>query len=365
MRPHFEQDLKEYNAVAKTERRISRKFDQELLAEDLLNLEKDIAENEQTSLGTQALVMKLQRQKQEILAELHADLRGIDDQSYTPESSLEDNPQAWNVRETKNGDFVAQQGERTFPVTLGDLVADQEWGVDYTLDRKSMPRQVQKRFALEKARKQVQDALDEQILLVSQDSGRVNAYAQEGYKDIAKDREGGHDRRIGVIAEKMVRTFLEKLSYDVPDLEFTIARADLHQDVEEKIDFLVHRKRKWRGVRVATKGKDDEGIQFTTDERNETAEKKRAALERVKPWALQREHLDDIVLVQISPDDFRSAYNAWQEAGSPPGGPDSFWDTATKEKIFRHLLQDMFTPEELDAQWQSAVQSIPEHRAAA
>ncbi len=365
MRPHFEQDLEDYNQIAKTERRISRKFDQELLAEDLLNLEQDIAENEQTSLGTQALVMKLQRQKQEILAELHAGFRHIDAEEFSPEATAERNPKAWDVRQVSGGAFVAQRGERVMPVSLGDVVVDHEWGVDYKLDKQSMPRDVQKRVALEQARTRIQDVLDEQILLVSQDSGRVNSYAQEGYKHIAKDRAGHHEQRLGIIAEKMVRTYLAKLSFNVPELEFTVARADLHQDVEEKIDFFVHRKRKWRGVNVESHGKADEGIQFTTDERNETAEKKRADLERVKPWALQREHLDDIVLVQIPPDDFRSAYSAWQEAGTPPGGPDSYWDAGTKEKIFRHLLQDMFTPEELDAQWRSAVQAMPEHRTAA
>ena len=47
----------------------------------------------------------------------------------------------------------------------------------------------------------------------------------------------------GIIAEKMVKNFLKKLSMDT-DADFEIIDADVYQDVEQKVDFIIHRKNK-------------------------------------------------------------------------------------------------------------------------
>jgi hypothetical protein len=243
-------------------------------------------------------------------------------------------------------------------------MVDGNWNVNYKLNHESVPRTVQKRFVVEQARRKLQDLLDLQISTTESTSNRFDYKMRSAYEGLRQSHLEGREG-IGQIAERMVRTYLEKLTYNSPDLDFSIERSDAHQDVEEKIDFLIHRKIRNRGVRVEVpNGKHDEGIQFTVNDRPEIQEHKRQQINRVREEVKKQEHIDDIVLVTMPSHEFADAYRAWVQHKTP-GGPEQMWDGQTKEHIFRGVLQGFLSPEELDDHWRYIQSTEANKRAAA
>lgn len=359
MRRGFESGLQEYNKLAKAEAAVRRSFDREIIEEDIDTLTRELSGEQQTNIASQKEVYALQKEKQRIMQLLHAELKEIDN----PETQAEQGPGEWQVR-VEDENYIAEKDGESIPITRGDLIVDGDWDVDYKVDHESVPRVVQKRFVVEKARRELQDLLDLQISTTESTSNRLDSKMRGAYSryrwDKLEDREG-----IGQIAERMVRTYLEKLTYNYPDLDFSIERADAYRDVEEKIDFLIHRKVRNRGVRVdVPKGKHDEGIQFTVNDKPEVQEYKRYQLDRVRESVKRQEHIDDIVLVTLPSHEFADAYTAWVQHKTP-GGPEQMWDGQTKERIFRGVLQGFLSPEELNDHWSYIKSTEVGRRAAA
>ncbi len=350
MREGFEQDLQQYSKLATAEQRSTGRLSHEIIAEEVEQLTREMSAEHLSTIQAEQDVYEIQKSKQRIMERLQQELHALDAGKGAPEAE----PTAWHVAEHADGRFIAERDGQALEVTTGDIMTDGEWGVTYALDR-GIDRRVQKRYFVERAKQQLSDLLNEQVAVTEATSYKNDPKKRMAYENIAADHERSVEH-LGIVAEKMVRTFLEKLTYDYPELDFRVERADTFQDVEEKIDFLIHRKSHTRAVDVDVPEKHAEGVQFTINPKAEVAQHKREQIARVLGEARRREHIDDIVLVSLPTQDFAEAYATWKQ-WQQPGGPEKNWERDVREKVFRNVLQDLFSPAELEAQWQKIAAS--------
>lgn len=337
MREGFENTLHEYNDLARDLAVDGLTLDAETFTEDdIAELIEEKARQAGTSVTAQEKIAVIQQKKAAIMDRLHERFRAIDD----PSSASESSPDALPVDVTEEGTLLATlpNGSES-PVSLGELLTDHEWGISYKLDR-AVPRDVQKQYATQCAKGELRELLDEQIRLEEEGrtSRRRNGYASGNFFTMLKDREV--EQKAGLIAEKLVRTYLKKLAID-HNLPYTIIEADLYQDTIEKIDFIVRHLDRGRGVGVDATSLDT-GVQFTLRTDAQTRIEKERAVESVRDrWT----DVDDVLVVQASLGDVTHAYQSWKQ-NKRPGGPTRAWHKRTRHLIVTKVLQDMLPEEE-------------------
>lgn len=254
----------------------------------------------------------------------------------------------------ENGRFVVR-GEGRGPdvaVTKGELMTDMDWGLYYHLDPATVDRNVRKRYLIEDAKQELARLLDAQITTDEVASG----YTSDGLRAAYTARAESSGLETGFLAERMTKGFLRKLSYDIDGADFEVLEADAFQDVNSKMDFIIHRKKHQRGVEVQKA--EWVGVQFTTNTSKETVAHKEHQLERVRQRLDPQEGIKDVVLVQIPAHEVRQSYNAWQK-DPQPGGPEKLWSQRTQETVFRGVMKDILAPAEINEQWAGAKQVTP------
>lgn len=338
MREQFAESLHEYHDLAQAKEHALRPFDAQAIDEELERVEVYYAHREDVPPEAEREVFQFQVQKQQVMRLLHEAFQRLD-----AGETIEAAPGAWDVRQQGEGKFIAIGGGRQVEVSLGQLLTDAEWGMAYNLNDATVDRGVKKRYLVEQAKQALQDFLDQQIISVERKRGTTHLNLHRAYEHVAEDRES-HQMQMGIIAERMVRTYLEQLSWDYPELGFRVERADVQQDVENKIDFIIHRRSHARGVNVeAVDGPRDAGIQFTTRQDAEGLEHKQEQLNRAKKYTRD---VDDLVLVSLPMEKFAGAYTAWRSKQTP-GGPERYWSQQTKDEIFENVMKGFLTPEEV------------------
>ncbi len=335
MRQKFRETLETYGHIAKGE--MAEKDDPRL--KDVKDWNLDFAAGEQrTTKRTQQEIFALQRRKQKIMAKLKEAIRNLDNPDYKP-------------KPTENQRFVVKLDGQYFwqtekgklrKITFGDLMTDADWGINYFLDPITVPKLDRKKFLIESAKQELQDLLDRQIVLAEVDREGLPSGIKKAYENWLISKESKAENW-GLIAEKMVKNFLQKLTYDF-DVDFMIEEADIFQDITQKVDFIIRRKFRRRGVNVQI-GAENLGVQFTIDSR--AVERKQHQIEKSKKYQRDEKVFTDIVLVTLPLKSMKKVYNLWKENSMPPGGPDKIWSMETKEEIFRAILKDIFTPEEI------------------
>ncbi|MBI5654769.1 hypothetical protein HZC53_03915 [Candidatus Uhrbacteria bacterium] len=347
MEPGFKQALKEVRRQAIRKPGAEDATESYLRFYDELGLEW-IAERRGLKPENVRQILALQKEKQRIIEWLESRLKGIDakEQEFEP-----------GARRIKfNGQYyVWEKSDGTSePVSLGALLTDGIWDVEYVLDSETVPRSVRKKYFIEKAKRLLRRELDRQIAIDKQQSDMTNPRFKGGYNGLIKDREGMSQQ--GHLAERMVYSFLRKLSLD-GQLPFEIETSNVYEDIELSSDFLIRVKLRRRGV--AVEGSEDDkmiGIQFTIASRRARKLKK---LQEAKIRALQSgSRIEDIVLVKVPLKRLADIFAAWSE-NKPPGGPDALWDAATKKKILKGLLKGMFTGEEIDGMCEQVTPQNP------
>ncbi len=175
--------------------------------------------------------------------------------------------------------------------------------------------------------------------------------------NVEVQREIGADKRSnGIISETIVKNFLRQITLD-KDLPFEVKQADVFQDVEQKMDFIIHKREEALGVRVEENAEaTDVAIQFTIN--SEARTKKERQIERVEK-VLKRIHeeITDIALVIFPLAMANKLKSDWERAGKIAGGPGKFLSPEVEQKLFFELLKDIFTPDQIDKYWEE-VQSI-------
>ena len=126
------------------------------------------------------------------------------------------------------------------------------------------------------------------------------------------------------------------------------------QDVEQKMDFIVHKKEEVQGVRVETEeGASDVAIQFTVNEA--AIDKKKRQIKRAeKVLKMNHEEITDIALVVFPLTMVNQLKKDWERAGQPAGGPGKFLTLEVKKKLFFELLKDIFAEGEIEEYWERA-----------
>ena len=355
MRPGFERALRQYGDVIKDVRK-TEKGDQVSSDVDLQKLETvaDYFVSKRSSeldmeRGTQSRIFDLQKEKQIIMEQLKARLRDIDD-PHAPEVESSKDALVAHYDVQKNNYTVTDFQGRVHEVTLGEMVADVPWGLSYLL-RKDAPRVHQKQYAVAQAKEALMSHLDRQICLEERERKDHAPNIHKGaYAPFVQKLEGASFPEhvlVGWWAEEMVCGFLTRLVTDgMVDVE--VHKADVYEDINHKIDFSIRRQRHIRGVdtQVIQKGV---GIQFTLLRDREKLQKKQRQVEEAR-GNLEQMDLDDLVLVHISiGSKIIQSVRQWKEAGEPPGGPMRFWSVETRRAILRGVLQNLFSPEELQS----------------
>ncbi len=291
-------------------------------------------------------IFAIQQEKQKIMDELKTKLHELDN----PEAKAERRTGAKLI--TAIGDsysFGGAGGER-IALTEAELLTDGEWGTKYDLDHKTVPRNIRKEYLIEEAKRKLLELADKQILKQMISSRDVDEFRKSAYSGLKRERASGVEQP-GHIAEKMVRLFLRKLALQ-HDLDFDIQTADVSEDVERKVDFIIVRKSRARGVGVeANETVDRLGVQFTVNSNPEVLEKKRQQIKKAKSRLRPEDTIEDLVLVQMNVSDVTTLLKKWKDAGRPPGGPDKLLPESIKEQIFKKVLAGFYSPDELEATW--------------
>jgi hypothetical protein len=246
-------------------------------------------------------------------------------------------------------------------VTLGDILTDGEWEINYTLER-GVSSDIKKQYVAAEAMRYLERLLDKQIgqekiskeipETASKDKKLHMEHIKAAYTaalHLEKD-----NLPTGIIAEKMLETYFKKFEIDNHS-PFTFQKSDIRRDVEEKIDFVLHKEAGALGVEAQepTERK-DVGVQFTTNSDRQTQKDKMRQIKTSKR-NFGLEDIDDIVLVTLPLTETRDLYKQWLEEGKLPGGPAKLWKKETEEDVFRKILGNIFEREQLDIMWNNRV----------
>jgi len=309
------------------------------LITDSLGLD-DVAEARGLRKESVGQILSLQKEKQRIMQWLRSRLKSIDSKE------AEYDPAARRIIADGGGGYFWEKSDGTRePVSLGALLTDGIWDINYSLDPESVPRIVRKKFFIAKARRLLQRELDKQIAIDQSHSETSNPRNRQGYKGLVMNRENLETQ--GHLAERMVFSYLNKLSID-EDVPFSIEAANVYEDIELKIDFILKVKARKRGVAVEGAEEEEErtiGIQFTiASRRARKLGKLLAAMEKAKETGSK---VEDIVLVKVPLKKLNDLFARWA-VNKPPGGPDRMWDVEIKQKIIRGVLKGMLSREEIE-----------------
>jgi hypothetical protein len=350
MRRNFEERLTQFGEVAKQKQQAESPDEAKGFDTYLTSTFKRLAERRGSTPEAQRMIFEYQEQKQQIMAELRQRLAAIG----TPEEHI--NKQKETRRITFQHGRLNWRGPKgNQAVDEGSLFTDAAWGIDYQLDPKTVPKHLRKKYLVERAKYKLRELLDWQILTDELSSSYTDNGKQYAYEQLAITKDSDQERP-GHIAEKMVRTFLEKLAIN-HELDFEVLPADVYQDVQHKIDFIIKRKSRVRGVGIEESDEHSKvGIQFTINSTTQTLLHKQEQIRRALHGAKQEEAVEDILLVRIPLNDVRTKYLEWQKAGSPPGGPEALWDSKTQEQIFKGVMHQFLAPHEVDAWWLACAQ---------
>ena len=261
----------------------------------------------------------LQSQKQELMAQLHVDLRNLD-KGERVERFQEMERRVIHFDKNKNKYFILVYSGPRY-LGIGDILSDYAWGIEYAPDEKMPPqvlRQLAKRIIINETRRKI-EGLDN--------------------KNFPK-QIGSLDRgSFGFIAEAMARELLSRLSFE-ENSGFVVLRANSLEDNIYKYDFKLRFLQRLRGVAVEENKESLQrnlktikklGIQFTLQSHH--LGKKKSLIGVAKKNYGEDMPVDDIVFVQVPGRQFRKAFGKWLVGGKPSGGPEQFLSQELKDDL--------------------------------
>lgn len=310
-------------------------------------------EDHDTPREIQEKIYDTQVKKQQIMQRLHETWARIDRNEII----------YWSER-PKRTYYVWQDGPHLWArmpnganqtITLGSLLTDGMWGTAYVLDS-SVTKHIRKQYVTAEARREITELLNVQIAT----NERSRRSVESGPKGMYTAYLQGNLMQPGHVAEHFSRAYLKKLIID-HDLPFEVVDGDIHQDAEQKIDFLMIKPAHERDVIVKEVDNGSVeliGIQLATGKRPKKTREIGEAKDRVR----ESDGIHDILLIKIGRGEMLKGIHAWKEHGCPPGGPDAFVPPHVRETIFRRLLHRFFLPttiEHLCKKIQKGESSIP------
>jgi hypothetical protein len=290
-----------------------------------------------------------QLDKQLVMERLHRQLQEIDGKEPTADEDEWDealpNPEHQIPVRQERGAYITSQGDM---LTLGDLYTAGEWNIHYALDS-SVDRSIRKRYAVEEARRELQDLTDWQIYFDHLHGDESTLGATKAMYEVVNNSPERQEQP-GIVAEKIVLTFLQKVCIDF-NLDVETLKADVQQDVLDKIDFILHRKEHGRAFAHPEQSDKldakDIGIQFTI-------------ISNPQAWAKNTSKINDVVLTSISPEGTRAIMHAYHEwtSGNRAITPENLLPLPIQKRIFIDVLKNMpdLSEADLTVIWENSIQ---------
>lgn len=240
-------------------------------------------------------------------------------------------------------------------VTVGEIISARHFSPNFSLPKelekdgpgpgKALRRKYFSSIERDIYQKKLNKELAQKLSIKNE---KLDLFKSKAYAEIAK-REDGGSKQEGVIAEKMIMSFIEMTSIDRPDLGMEIRPSNAYQDVEEKIDFIIttKQKRKNVGIQEVTEKVFDEksfGIQFTIN--TPKGDFKKEQIQKAKDRGLD---VDDLLYIEIDRKMVHTALINWQKKGRPIRGP---WDSLpenTKRKAIENIFKNILTEKQINS----------------
>lgn len=242
--------------------------------------------------------------------------------------------------------YVTDGGGNKKELGLGDILADYAWGLGYDVDA-SVPekirRLVRRRIAVNEARRDIENIFDKELGAVYGIPSGVGSMGEKELEEVyfIKDKSGHIE---GLLAEKIAREFLTRLSINNSRLDFVVERANAVEDTQLKYDFKIRRRLGLRGVALEdinlsrdkwVEEKRRVGLQWTLGhgkgKKKQIEEAIRTAESLTNPFIKRK--VDDIVLVKIPFKGFIDCFDKWIQSGKQAGGPEQHLTHDIKEAI--------------------------------
>ncbi|MFM7088712.1 MAG: hypothetical protein ACKOW9_04240 [Candidatus Paceibacterota bacterium] len=155
-----------------------------------------------------------------------------------------------------------------------------------------------------------------------------NEWGNAFYLDHAsKETKGQNPRELkqtGVIAEKMIQSLLVRIATDRPNLGLEVISANVHQDVELKMDFIVRiQNKEEKGVKTMT----IKNVQFTISSDPAKLQIKNEQMNKFK----------DIVLIQMPELSVNEFYRKWVGQQGVTAGPDIYLNREIEELVITQI----------------------------
>ncbi len=215
-------------------------------------------------------------------------------------------------------------------ITIGQVVAGMEWGSDFYLSFDSF-KDVGKsalydKFISKYIEKETMSILNKYI--VSNETKINNPERARAYNGVLKNREVGiANMSYGVKAERLVEAYLNRISLDIPGLNFELIRTNAYEDVSLTIDFIVKIHQGEKGVKVESSDKVKK-IQFTITNSPIDLATKRDRAEKF-----------GVTLVQMPEMEIGETFKTWnRNKHDKTKWPDSYLSEETQKEIRRKIL---------------------------
>lgn len=347
MKKSFERGLKQYRDIAEDE--LSGDLSGEELEAVLGWHKKKAVERDETGEEKESEIYEIQKKKQELMAELHGQLRCLDDEGC----ELEREPDSRFVTYDEENDmYTATREDGTQEhVTYGELLTDGEWGIHYHFDGNTIPRGVIKKYLVEAAKRHLRHYLDSQITASELGTKGLLKKERIAYSTLGEISSGRKEMAGGHIAEILVKNVLKKLAYDY-GVGMEVIDADIYEDVHRKIDFIIKRHIKKRGVGIEVSEVEEIGVQFTLQAEAARGRSKRRSFDKAMKEVKEEDDLNvkDIILVAYPMSDVKLLWELWKKEHTS-GGPDSLLEVEEVGELFAKLLEGMDDINELEKEW--------------
>lgn len=247
-------------------------------------------------------------------------------------------------KQTQDFDFPTEKGF-TQKVSKGDLLTDISWGLYYELGA-DVPKEFKEQYIKSVYDQQIRELFDKQLIIQRTELERneIDEWLYDTYKKVESVIEKGGEESAGLLFEKMIKNILSKVAIDLKKYGLKIEQANVIEDVEEKIDFIIkHKKNRGVGVENVEQALGEEetlGIQFTLKSaKTEDFAKKQRQVAR----ALKKLHeVDDLVLISVpvEHDVIFGNYKKWQKHDKLPGGPENCFEATVIVNFIKEILKN-------------------------
>lgn len=234
-------------------------------------------------------------------------------------------------------------------VSTGEILASRRFGNEFSLDKSILETGEGKRLVKFLREKKIEDLISEKYSKemsknLSEEFKKKDLLKSKAYEEIEK-RSGENKEQFGIKAEQIFIGLLESLSFDRGDLGFSVYEANPWQDVENKVDFILERKNKKRGIGVE-ENKNEAlktiGIQFTT-----ALNKREHKLDQINKAKNKIKELDDIIYVEIDSNVLRNAIKDSEKSNNKFTNPVKYLPINIKKQILENLFKEILSPEEI------------------